>query len=415
MNATPARSGPSAATSVGSELQKLPFFAQIGHGPIAHLKDRGTTVSVEAGQLVFRAGEPADCMAVVLSGQMRISVPDERGVASTLAHLGPGEFVVEMAMLEGGRRWAALEATEAGELLTLDRRGFLELLGASQESLAALLRYLRGGVDLAVFESELATQKLRLEMEAERYRSLAQIVAGVAHEVNTPLGIINTASTIIQRELGESTFADLRATRTGKAALETVLEASDLIQRNIKRAHTLIQSFKSISASQLSDTRESIRLRGALEEIVYLFGPNARKAKLQIELQTDLHDQEATWVGYRGHLSRVILNLLTNVERYAYPEGKGGRVEIRLGAAATAASPCFQVTVRDFGKGIAPENLPRIFDPFFTTGRATGGTGLGMAIVHNLVTAGLRGTISIESQPEEGTLVRVLFPREIPA
>ena len=416
MSAFPASVGPSVTSpSLGSELRKTPFFGRIEASQVAYLKNRGKIVAVEAGQVVFRQGEAADYMGVVLSGLMHIYGLDETGRSVTLAHLGQGEFIGEMALLEGGTRWASVEGAEPGELLTLDRHGFLELLAVSPQSLAALLRYLRVSVDVAVFESELAAQKLRLEMEAERYRSLAQMVAGVAHEVNTPLGIINTASTIIQRELADGAFGAMAETRSGKAALETVLEAADLIQRNIKRAHTLIQTFKSVSASQLSDTREKMRLREALEEILYLFGPNARKAKLQIELQNELKDRDAIWVGYRGHLSRIILNLLTNVERYAYSEGVGGRVEIRLASPDGGNSPCFQVTVRDFGNGIAPENLPRIFDAFFTTGRGMGGTGLGMAIVHNLVTASLHGTISIESQPDQGTVVRVVFPREIPA
>jgi len=193
-----------------------------------------------------------------------------------------------------------------------------------------------------------------------------------------------------------------------------VLEAAELIQRNITRAHTLVNSFKSVSVSQLSDSREAMCLPDALDEILYLFSLNARKARLQIEVKNELNDQDVTWIGYRGHLSRIILNLLTNVERYAYPAGVGGRVEIRLAHGNMGSSPAYQVTVSDFGTGIPPENLPRIFDPFFTTGRANGGTGLGMAIVYNLVTAGVQGCIAIESVIGKGTTVRITFPREVP-
>jgi len=175
-------------------------------------------MAVNAGERIFRAGEPAESMALVIAGQMYVSVRNSEGHESALTHLDPGEFIGEMALLEGGPRSASLEAIEPGELLILGRQGFFELLAGSPDSLAAMLHYLRGSVDVAAFESELATQRLRLEMEAERYRSLAQMVAGVAHEVNTPLGIINTASTIIQREFASGTMAQMARSPAGNAA-----------------------------------------------------------------------------------------------------------------------------------------------------------------------------------------------------
>jgi signal transduction histidine kinase len=153
-------------------------------------------------------------------------------------------------------------------------------------------------------------------------------------------------------------------------------------------------------------------LSEAVAEIIGLFNVSARRSGLEIVIRDMLPASSRSWVGYRGYLSQVLLNMLTNVERYAYPQGSGGRVEVTLDAADTPA-PTLSVTVRDFGKGIRSEDLPRVFDVFFTTGRGAGGSGLGLAIVHSIVTGPLRGTISITSELGAGTTVTVTFPQTI--
>ncbi len=108
-----------------------------------------------------------------------------------------------------------------------------------------------------------------------------------------------------------------------------------------------------------------------------------------------------------GSLAEALLNLLQNVERYAYPGQAGGRVEIIL----AGDDAQLDVTVRDFGRGISAESLEKVWEPFYTTGRSMGGTGLGLAVVNNLVTDGMHGTAEIESEPGEGTAVHLHFPR----
>ena len=103
-----------------------------------------------------------------------------------------------------------------------------------------------------------------------------------------------------------------------------------LIEANIRRAHELIQDFKKLSVGQISDTKESLDLVAVVDEVVGLFKINAREAKLVIEARTRLAPTERAWLGYRGYLTQVLLNLLTNIERYAYPDGAGGKVEIDI-------------------------------------------------------------------------------------
>jgi signal transduction histidine kinase len=223
------------------------------------------------------------------------------------------------------------------------------------------------------------------------------MVAGVAHEINTPLGIVRTAASVLRN-------------RIASGAVEDVVEATDLIERNIERAHHLIEEFKLLSVSQLSDVRESLDMVGVVSEVVELFAISARQSGLRVVVREQVRG-ERTWTGYRGRLSQVLLNLLTNVERYAYPDGVGGDVEVVVADADSG----FVLTVRDFGRGIAPEHLARVFDPFFTTGRGRGGTGLGLAIVRNLVRDGLGGTVEMTSAVGEGTRVMLQLPRAAPS
>ena len=167
-------------------------------------------------------------------------------------------------------------------------------------------------------------------------------------------------------------------------------EAVDLMTANIQRAHRLIASFKQLSASHSVDPRETLSLAALVEDVLGLFAINARRSRLDVRVMNGLPDG-ATWIGYRGILTQILLNLLTNVERYAYPGGGGGPVEIRLAEAAEKRDTVFVMSVRDFGRGIPAEEVKRVFEPFYTTGRDKGGTGLGLAIVQNLVTARLKG------------------------
>lgn len=257
-------------------------------------------------------------------------------------------------------------------------------------------------------------QLVRAEAENARHRSVAQMVAGVAHEINTPLGVINTAASLLTRWLAEPVMVDLAKTPDGQMMAEDLAEATGLIARNASRAHRLVQDFKKVSVNQITDVLEKTSLAEIIAETSHLFQVTARSSPMAVEVSNTLPEPAGEWMGYPGALSQVLLNLLSNVQRYAYPEGVGGRVEISLETDPQDLDANYRITVRDFGHGIAPENLPRIFDPFFTTGRGKGGSGLGMSIVHTIVTAQMKGTISITSNVGEGTTVTMNLPRVVP-
>ncbi len=251
---------------------------------------------------------------------------------------------------------------------------------------------------------------VRVESEVARHRSVAQMVAGVAHEINTPLGIVNTAASLVTRALSSPVLMALGETPDGREALDDLTDASALISRNVTRAHKLVQDFKKVSVDQITDSKEQVNLADVVDEIAHLFRVTSRTSRLDVVIVNTLPDARGEWLGYPGSLTQVLQNLLSNVQRYAYAEGVGGTVEITLALEGTGASAMYRIAVRDFGRGIAPEHLPRVFEPFFTTGRGKGGSGLGMAIVYNLVAAHLQGTIAIASTVGEGTTVTVHVP-----
>jgi signal transduction histidine kinase len=387
--------------SLENGLQQVPFLQPLTDDQIALLIQRGTRLLVPAGKTLFSKGDHGHCMYLILSGRVQVYMDAGEGQTLVLSLLEPGDFFGEMALIDGGPRSAGALTVGSCELFVLERADFLDLLSMSPEMLsrlfAGLTERLRA-TDERYLQEEIAKQTVRANMESTLHRSLAQMVAGVAHEVNTPLGIINTAASIIKREI-----------TSDKMALEDVLETIDLMQKNIDRAHTLIQSFKNLSVSQIVDTKGKMNLVEVVNETLSLFSIQARKAKLVVEFSHSLAADQ-TWVGYRGHLSRILLNLLTNVEQHAYPNGSGGKVEVRI----SSAPPQYVLVVRDHGAGISPDDMPRIFDPFFTTARGQGGTGLGLSMVYNLVTVALRGTVNAESVLNQGTTFTITFPQVVP-
>lgn len=380
----------------------------------------GRMESAPAGHAVFREGDAADCLYIIIDGQVKIErhadAGRDRAALIPLAVLGPGELFGEMALFDGRPRSATVTAVTPAELFRLDRALFSALIEKAPMltfSLLAASSSRMRAMDEKFVGELLEKQRAREEMEKERYRALAQMVAGVAHEINTPLGIVNTAASLLVESLASDALKSAPLEPDIRCAIDDAIEAARLILGNIERANKLITSFKHLSASQIVQVPEDVDLPSFVQESVELFKPWARRGNLQIEIIDRLPENGRAWHGLPGCLSQLLLNLLSNVERYAYPDGIGGKVEIVL-APGEPPKHAFEISVRDFGRGIAPADLPRVFEPFFTTGRERGGTGLGLAIVQTLVTEALGGAVAIESAPGAGTTVRLELPASLP-
>jgi signal transduction histidine kinase/CheY-like chemotaxis protein len=255
-----------------------------------------------------------------------------------------------------------------------------------------------------------AERMLREKMYVERLEGIAHMVASLSHEINTPLGVANTANSMVQMLVGQLRSA--KAAEAGEIAAD-LDEACALLSKNIVRAHNLIKSFKQLSVGQLSDQRVRVDVTSVVRDCVDSMSPEFRAKQIEVAI-TATAGEDLTWNGFPGHLSQVLINLFQNSLRYAYPAARGGKIDVCLERIEGARGIVLRVAVRDYGPGIDPAVRKRIFQPFVTTGLGQGGTGLGLAIVHNIVVNVLRGRIELEDPDGGGSRFVIELPAVVP-
>ncbi len=398
--------GKTDATLAPAVLRKFPLFSPFSEDQLGKIAETALLLSITADTVVFRQGEDSGAMYMILEGAVKVEYEDLEGGTIAVGDLCRYESFGEIAMLSREPLRVTVRTTADSEFLVIDRDLLLGIIRTSApEEIIAVLSALSEQIRQAQDRKsrlELLHRTLALQMEVEKQRALTQMVAGVAHEINTPLGVINTAVSIMARELASPQEMTIQ-----RAA--DIAESLEVMRRNVERAHRLVQEFKKISVSQLADEKESFDIVAAIEDTVELVMVNLRRSQISVNFNNRLPSEQQDWTGYRGILSQILINLLTNIERHAYPNGAGGVAEIMIDLKNDTH---FMLTVRDNGEGIPKENQPRIFEPFFTTKRSNGGTGLGLAIVHNLVTSTLKGDIQL-SEAGKGAEFIVTFPRVI--
>ncbi len=252
-----------------------------------------------------------------------------------------------------------------------------------------------------------ASETQRYLVETERLAALGRLVAGVAHELNSPVGIsLTVASTLAQRC---RTFADQTFSGPVRRSLlheftDGCREAANLLVANLERAGGLIQSFKQVAVDRSLADQRSFDLKLATEQIVASVVPGLRKLQAVLELDVP---SDIILNSYPGAYGQVLTNLVFNAVTHGFADGRGGRMSIK---ARRLEESQVEITFSDDGSGM-PENVQRhAFDPFFTTSRAQGNTGLGLYIVRNLVTEQLGGRVTLVSAPDEGTTVCMTIP-----
>ena len=252
-----------------------------------------------------------------------------------------------------------------------------------------------------------ASEAQRYLIETERLAALGGLVAGVAHEINSPVGIsLTVASTLAHRC---ANFADqivsgpVRRTMLAEFADDCRDAASQLVA-NLQRAGELIQSFKQVAVDRSLADRRAFDLKLATEQIVASVRPGLPKSRdsLALELPSDV-----TLNSYPGAYGQVLTNLIFNAVTHGFTNGPGGHILIK---ARRLGMEQVEITFSDDGSGIPKDVQRRVFDPFFTTRRAQGSTGLGLYIVHNLVTEQLGGRVTLVSTPGKGTTIYMTLP-----
>ena len=245
-------------------------------------------------------------------------------------------------------------------------------------------------------------------VESEKMSALGGLVAGVAHEVNTPLGISITAASIFKDKI-KTLKAAIDAETLSKTDLDEfmndVAEADEILIKNLDRAALLIKNFKMISVDQSSEELREFELNAYIQEVVSTFRNELKHHHVSLELELTKEPIEMS--SYPGAISQIVLNLLQNAIVHAFDaDTKGAKIILKTSWDGQFAT----VTCSDNGHGVDAKILDKVFEPFITTKRNKGGTGLGLNITYNLVTQKLGGRIRLDEEVMQGASFVMSFP-----
>ncbi|SHG49491.1 HAMP domain-containing protein [Bradyrhizobium erythrophlei] len=258
----------------------------------------------------------------------------------------------------------------------------------------------------ALLELNTAQQNL---IDAERLAALGGLVAGVAHEVNNPIGISLTVASSFSRR-AEMFEAELRSdSPLRRSQLEefvrTSRDAAGQLVANLHRAGELIQSFKQVAVDRSHAERRQYSLGEATDQIIASLKPVLKRSPITLSVDVP---EGLIIDGYPGSYGQILTNLFLNATNHAFADGRAGAISISGRARGTED---VEIIFADDGAGMTPDVQRQAFDPFFTTRRNEGGTGLGLHIVYNLVTQQLGGRMMLDSRLGQGTTFRIIIPR----
>lgn len=248
-------------------------------------------------------------------------------------------------------------------------------------------------------------------VQAEKLAALGAMVAGIAHELNTPIGnAVTVASSLID---SKARFDQLLQGGLTRSALDSLLfdveEGSEIIERNLSRAVELIKSFKQLAVDQTSDQRREFYLHDLFKEVMLSMQPNLKNKPWQLNISCD---QQLKLNSFPGAMGQVLINLINNAIVHGFSGKHQGQIQIQ---AQPIDQDWLQLEIADDGLGIAKEHMQRIFEPFFTTKLGQGGSGLGLHICFTLINGLLGGQIDVQSEPEQGTRFVLRLPMVAPA
>src|SRR5215475_10777005 len=267
------------------------------------------------------------------------------------------------------------------------------------------LRASKEKAEAALLELNAAQQNL---IDAERLAALGGLVAGVAHEVNNPIGISLTVASSFARR-ADAFQAELNSNQLRRSKLDEFVNASrDAAQQlvaNLHRAGELIQSFKQVAVDRSHAERRQFSLSEATDQIVASLRPVLKRSAIQLSVDVP----EGLLIdGYPGSYGQILTNLFLNAANHGFADRRSGTISI---SARPRGSDDVEIIFADNGAGMTPDVQRQAFDPFFTTRRNEGGTGLGLHIVYNLVTQQLGGRMMLESRLGQGTTFRIIMPK----
>jgi signal transduction histidine kinase len=294
-------------------------------------------------------------------------------------------------------------------------------LQARQAEIAELNQSLERSINERTFQLEANNAELQRTVsalsalqeqlvEAEKQGSLSRLVAGIAHDINTPLGIAVTAASHLQDQFLAQREA-LQQAAASSPGLRRLLEDGDegfrILQGNLARAAALVRSFKQISVDQSGEGRRRFELRAYLDELLLSLRPQHKRLPHTVELDCP---RGIELDSYPGAWAQIVTNLVMNSLRHGLSAERPGHIRILV----SESGDDVELRVKDDGVGIPADRLPRIFDAFYTTSAGTGGSGLGLAVVRDLAEQRLKGRVSVASRAGEGAEFLIRAPKFTP-
>lgn len=311
------------------------------------------------------------------------------------------------------KEYVTINKTKEIGMLTETINRMIKSVKTSRSELEAHKENLENLVTLRTIELKNSIENLKITqeqlIEREKMSSLGELVAGVAHEINTPVGIGVTAASHLDSI--SSDFLKLYETKQlSKSEFEEYItdikNSSNIIFSNMKRAASLINSFKQVAVDQSSEEKREFKLVEYINELLLSLHSQFRATKHNVSI---VYIEEITVMTYPGAISQILTNLLMNSLIHGLANKDNGKIVIEL----SQTNNNIHIKYSDNGVGMCKKDLKRIYDPFFTTKRGSGGSGLGMNIVYNLVTSSLRGLIDTKSTLGDGIEFNITFPLKL--
>ncbi len=243
-------------------------------------------------------------------------------------------------------------------------------------------------------------------IHSEKMAALGQLVAGVAHEINTPIGICVTANSHMQNEsnLIFQKFADKSIKQSDfKRFLDETINSTELLDKNLKKASNLIQSFKQVSVTQTNEGFRSFNIKEYIQEVLTILRPECETKNIDFQFECE---DDIVINSYPGFFSQIVSNFVINSVMHGFENKDAGQITFEI----SKSDEALLFIYKDNGCGVPKEKTRTIFEPFFTTKRNQGGSGLGLHIVYNIVTQKLKGTIQCDSDTDRGVLYLISIP-----
>jgi signal transduction histidine kinase len=297
---------------------------------------------------------------------------------------------------------------EIGQL-TDEFNRMLTVIGDRDAALQQAQDHLEQRVEERSHELE---QAMTLLMQREKLAALGNVVAGVAHELNTPIGNALLTATSLNKgtqEMRQQMTGNSLGRRDLEDFVTSVEVGASIVYRSLERAAALVRSFKSVAVNETSEARMDFDLQQVLDDCVALLIPGMKHRPITVELDCP---SGIRCNSYPGALTQIVSNLVENAARHGLEPTGGGTVHIKV--QSKNEDPMLILTVSDQGVGIPPEHLRRVFEPFFTTRLGQGGSGLGLHVVHSLAKGPLGGSIEVHSTVGMGTTFELRFPTNAP-